>query len=171
MVRPFQHCLSPLSHVVLATPGAGSFVRLSDSPLTEWHSFATIPEPGKTGFSLVVSKAGDWTIQKISKPPTHIWKRGIPTYGVMKIAPMFRRIVLVATGSGIGPCTPAILERKLPIRLLWTAPNLRETFGDKLVDSILEANPEAVIYSKLSLHFRIFLILISFDRYSTTRQA
>ncbi|RDB22102.1 Linear gramicidin synthase subunit C [Hypsizygus marmoreus] len=129
------------------TPGGGSFVRLSDSPLTEWHSFATIPEPGKTGFSLVVSRAGDWTIRMIAKPPTHIWKRGIPTYGVMKIAPMFRRIVLVATGSGIGPCTPAILERKLPIRLLWTAPNLRETFGDKLVDAILEANPEAVIYN------------------------
>ncbi|RDB22261.1 Linear gramicidin synthase subunit C [Hypsizygus marmoreus] len=129
------------------TPGGGSFVRLSDSPLTEWHSFATIPEPGKTGFSLVVSRAGDWTIRMIAKPPTHIWKRGIPTYGVMKIAPMFRRIVLVATGSGIGPCTPAILERKLPIRLLWTAPNLRDTFGDKLVDAILEANPEAVIYN------------------------
>lgn len=131
---------------------------MSDSPWTEWHSFATIPEPGKTGFSLVVSRAGDWTIQKIAKPPTHIWKRGIPTYGVMKIAPMFRRIVLVATGSGIGPCTPAILGRQLPIRLLWTAPNLRETFGDKLVDSILEANPEAVIYSTpnpASLNFHV----------------
>ncbi|KAF5387033.1 hypothetical protein D9615_001563 [Tricholomella constricta] len=129
------------------TPGAGSFVRLSDAPLTEWHSFATMPEPGKTGFSLVVSRAGDWTIKMISKPPSHIWKRGIPTYGVMKIAPMFRRLVVVATGSGIGPCTAAIMEKKIPIRVLWTAPNVRETFGDKLVDSILEANPESVIYN------------------------
>lgn len=69
---------------------------------------------------------------------------------------MFRRIVLVATGSGIGPCTPAILGRELPIRLLWTAPNLRETFGDKLVDSILEANPEAVIYSMSILNMYSF---------------
>ncbi|KAG5637945.1 hypothetical protein H0H81_002539 [Sphagnurus paluster] len=130
-----------------ATPGAGSFVRLSDAPMTEWHSFATMPEPGKTGFSLVVSRAGDWTIKMIAKPPTHIWKRGIPTYGVMKIAPMFRRLVVVATGSGIGPCTAAIMEKKIPIRVLWTAPDVRQTFGDKLVDSILEANPESVIYN------------------------
>ena len=64
----------------------------------------------------------------------------------MRIAPMFRRIVLVATGSGIGPCTPAILEQKLPIRLLWTAPDVRETFGDKLVDQVLSASPDAVVY-------------------------
>ncbi|KAG6854584.1 hypothetical protein C0991_004920 [Blastosporella zonata] len=130
-----------------ATPGSGSFVRLSDSPMTEWHGFATMPEPGKTGFSLVVSRAGDWTNKMIAKPPTHIWKRGVPTYGVMKIAPMFRRLVVVATGSGIGPCTAAIMEKKIPIRVLWTAPSVRETFGDKLVDSILEANPDAVIYN------------------------
>lgn len=122
-------------------------MRLSDSPLTEWHSFATIPEPGRQGFSLVVSRAGDWTIKIISKPPTHIWKRGVPTYGVMRIAKMFNRIVLVATGSGIGPCTPAILANASPIRLLWTAPNVRETFGDKLVNQIVQANPEAIIYS------------------------
>ncbi|KAG5636268.1 hypothetical protein H0H81_008603 [Sphagnurus paluster] len=129
------------------TPGAGSFVRLSDTPMTEWHSFATMPEPGKEGFSVIISKAGDWTAKMIANPPTHIWKRGFPTYGVMRILPMFRRIVLVATGSGIAPCTPAILEGKVPIRVLWTAPDVRETFGDKLVDSILKANPESVIYN------------------------
>ncbi|KAJ3761362.1 hypothetical protein EV360DRAFT_37970, partial [Lentinula raphanica] len=31
-------------------------------------------------------------------------------------------------------------------QLLWSAPNVRETFGDKLVDSLLEASPNAVIY-------------------------
>ncbi|KAG5650401.1 hypothetical protein H0H81_012380 [Sphagnurus paluster] len=131
----------------VTTPGAGSFVRLSDTPMTEWHSFATMPEPGKEGFSVVISRAGDWTIKMIANPPTHIWKRGVPTYGVMKILPMFRRVVLVATGSGIAPCTPAILEAKVPIRVLWTAPDVRQTFGDKLVDSILKANPESVIYN------------------------
>ena len=115
--------------------------------MTEWHSFATIPEPGKTGFSVIISRAGDWTTKQISDLPTKIWKRGVPTYGVMRIVPMFRRIVLVATGSGIAPCTPAILEKKIPIRLLWTAPNIRETFGDKLVDQILGASPDTILYS------------------------
>lgn len=133
----------------IVTPKTGSFVRLSDNPWTEWHGFATVPEPGMKGFSLIVSKAGDWTAEQILHPPTRMWVRGIPTFGVMRIVPLFRRIVVVATGSGIGPCTAAILERRIPMRLLWTAPNVRETFGDKLVDSLLTAAPDAVIYSTL----------------------
>ncbi|KAG2001812.1 nonribosomal peptide synthetase 12 [Coprinopsis cinerea AmutBmut pab1-1] len=128
------------------TPPAGTFMRVSDAPLKEWHGFAAIPIPGRTGYSLVVSRAGDWTSKHIANPPTKLWVKGVPTYGVLKLVPMFRRMVIVATGSGIGPCAPAIFEKRIPMRVLWTAPNVRETFGDKLVDSILEANPEAVIY-------------------------
>ncbi|KAG7088434.1 hypothetical protein E1B28_012427 [Marasmius oreades] len=128
------------------TPTAGSFVRVSESPLFEWHGFATIPEPGKTGYSLVVSRAGDWTSKQIAEPPTKLWIRGVPTFGVLRIVPLFRRLVLVATGSGIGPCAPCILEQRIPIRLLWTSPNVRETFGDQLVDDLLEKSPDAVIY-------------------------
>ncbi|KAL5524650.1 hypothetical protein ACEPAF_9790 [Sanghuangporus sanghuang] len=128
------------------TPVAGTFTRISDSPLLEWHGFATVPEPGKKGYSLVVSRAGDWTSKQIEKPPTSLWVRGIPTCGVLRIVPLFRRLVFVATGSGIGPCAPCILEQRVPIRLLWASPNVRKTFGDKLVDSILQASPGAVIY-------------------------
>jgi len=112
----------------------------------EWHGFATVPEPGKTGYSLVVSKAGDWTSRQIENPPKELWVRGIPTFGVLRIVPLFKRVVFVATGSGIGPCAPCILEQRVPIRLLWTSPNVRQTFGDKLVDSIVKASPDAVIY-------------------------
>ncbi|KAJ3575349.1 hypothetical protein NP233_g1159 [Leucocoprinus birnbaumii] len=128
------------------TPIAGSFVRVSDDPLLEWHGFATVPEPGKKGFSLIVSRAGDWTAKQIDNPPSNLWVRGVPTFGVLRIVPLFRRLVFVATGSGIGPCAPCILEQRVPIRLLWTSPNVRETFGDDLVDSILEKSPGAVIY-------------------------
>ncbi|EJC98159.1 nonribosomal peptide synthetase 12 [Fomitiporia mediterranea MF3/22] len=128
------------------TPVPGTFTRISESPLLEWHGFATVPEPGMKGYSLVVSRAGDWTSRQIENPPTSLWVRGIPTCGVLRIVPLFRRLVFVATGSGIGPCAPCILEKRIPIRLLWTSPNVRKTFGDKLVDSILEASPGAVIY-------------------------
>jgi hypothetical protein len=61
----------------------GSFVRLSERPLLEWHSFATIPiitnGDQKKGCSVVISRAGDWTSRQISKPPTRIWVRGIPS--------------------------------------------------------------------------------------------
>lgn len=112
----------------------------------EWHGFACIPTPNEKGFSLVVSKAGDWTNDKIVKPPTHLWVRGVPCYGVLRIAPLFRRIVFVATGSGIGPCAPVIFAQRIPIKLLWTSPNIRETFGDELVDAVLKSSPGAVVY-------------------------
>ncbi|KAL0069768.1 hypothetical protein AAF712_003037 [Marasmius tenuissimus] len=128
------------------TPAPGAFVRVSEDPLFEWHGFATISEPGKTGYSLVVSRAGDWTSKQIAQPPTKLYIRGIPTFGVLRIVPLFKRIVLVATGSGIGPCAPCIFQQRIPIKLLWTSPNVRETFGDDLVDSIMAKCPDAVIY-------------------------
>ncbi|OCH91225.1 nonribosomal peptide synthetase 12 [Obba rivulosa] len=128
------------------TPEPGHFTRISIDPLMEWHGFATISEPSKPGYSLVVSKAGDWTTNMIANPPTKLWVRGVPCYGVLRITSLFRRVVFVATGSGIGPCAPCILAQRVPIRLLWTSPNVRQTFGDKLVDEILTASPGAVIY-------------------------
>ncbi|EKM79191.1 hypothetical protein AGABI1DRAFT_74022 [Agaricus bisporus var. burnettii JB137-S8] len=133
-------------HFEYTTPIAGSFTRISDDPLFEWHGFATVPVPGKKGYSLVVSRAGDWTAKQIDNPPTHLWIRGVPTFGVLRIVPLFRRLVVVATGSGIGPCAPVIFEQRVPIKLLWTSPNVRETFGDNFVDSILEKSPDAVLY-------------------------
>jgi len=38
----------------------------------------------------------------------------------------------------------------VPNKLLWTSTNVRETFGDGFVDSILEKSPEAVIYGRPS---------------------
>ena len=43
--------------------------RLTDNPLKEWHAFAGIPEEDGVGFSVIVSKAGDWTIED-DHPPT-----------------------------------------------------------------------------------------------------
>jgi len=139
-----SHCVRLYFDYV--TPISGSYTRISLDPLFEWHSFATIPEPGKTGYSLVVSRAGDWTSDLIENPPTEMWVRGIPTMGVLRIAPLFRRMVFVATGSGIGPCAPCIFEQRVPIRLLWTSPNVRQTFGDDFVDSLIRVSPGAVIY-------------------------
>ena len=142
-----------LSHFLEVDCTPGHFVRISDNPLMEWHGFTTIPEPGKPGFSLVVSKAGDWTSKQIAEPPKRLWVRGVPCFGVLRICPLFRRVVFVATGSGIGPCAPCIFARRIPIRLLWTSPNVRQTFGDELVDSILEASPGAVVYGEPHLSY------------------
>ena len=59
---------------------------------------------------------------------------------------MFRRMVLIATGSGIGPCANTIFEGRIPVRLLWTSPNVRETFGDEFVEQILHYAPDTILY-------------------------
>ncbi|KAF1920256.1 hypothetical protein BDU57DRAFT_552695 [Ampelomyces quisqualis] len=129
------------------TPVVGTAVRLAERPLVDWHGFATIPNRNGKGFSLIVSRAGDFTGRTIERAPTHIYVRGIPTCGVLRIATLFRSVVLVATGSGIGPCLAVILAQKVPCRIVWTAPNPEKTFGQDIVDSIKRTDPHAVIWN------------------------
>jgi len=62
----------------------GHGLSISRNPLRDWHSFATFPDKfdrPESKFSMVVSKAGDFTGDIIANPPTHIWKRSVPVYG------------------------------------------------------------------------------------------
>ena len=143
---------SPSSHVALAkfnygvTPFAGSSTALSRDPLREWHSFANIPSPDEDGFRLTISRAGDWTGKFIDDKPEYVWVKGIPTAGVGNIDQLFKKVVWVATGSGIGPCLPHLLSQETPSRLVWATRNPRKTYGDHLVDEILEVQPSAIIW-------------------------
>lgn len=134
-------------HFNFCHPPPGRAIRISDNPMREWHAFACIMEPDKPGFSIVVSRAGDWTGRVIENPPTRIWTRGVPASGVLRMATLFQKVVLVATGSGIGPCLPVILAGKVPCRVFWSTPNPEKTFGKKIIDGILAHDPEAVIWN------------------------
>lgn len=123
------------------TPFAGSSNAISVSPLREWHSFANIPSPGVDGYRLIISRAGDWTGRFIDNPPTHVWVKGITTSGVARVELLFKKVVYVGTGSGIGPILPHLLAHDVPNRLIWSTRSPRDTYGDALVDEI-EANTE-----------------------------
>ncbi|KAL2755315.1 hypothetical protein ACRALDRAFT_1076991 [Sodiomyces alcalophilus JCM 7366] len=143
-------------HFDYTVPVNGSFTRLSHRPLVEWHSFATIPAPEAVdgrpkGYSLVVSDAGDWTKACIEKPPTHVWVRGVPVCGVMRIAPLFNRVVLIATGSGIGPMLGHIQRPSCETQLIWSAPRPEVTFGEEFVSTIQRHSPDAVIHDTKAL--------------------
>ncbi|MCB0198980.1 MAG: hypothetical protein H6649_05475 [Caldilineae bacterium] len=143
----------PSSHVALTrfnhgvTPFAGSSTAISRSPLVEWHSFANVLTPGEDGFKLTISRAGDWTGDFIDDAPSHIWVKGIPTAGVGNIEKLFKRVVWIATGSGIGPCLPHLLSEEVPSRLVWSTRSPRQTYGDALVDEILAVQPDALIWN------------------------
>ncbi|MFI7336909.1 hypothetical protein ACIBUY_03085 [Streptomyces sp. NPDC050085] len=142
----------PSSHVALVrfdhgvTPFAGSSTAISRAPLKEWHSFANVPSPGEPGFRLTISRAGDWTGSFIEDAPERLWVKGITTAGVANIETLFRKVVYVATGSGIGPCLPHLLAHEVPARLVWATRDPRATYGDGLVDEILAAQPDAVVW-------------------------
>lgn len=133
-------------------PVNGSFTRISTRPLLEWHSFATIPQPepnalaSQKGYSLVVSNAGDWTKSCIQRAPRSVWVRGVPTCGVMRIATLFNRIVVIGTGSGIGPLLGHIQNPSCKTQLLWSTKSPEVTFGKPVLDTIYRTIPDAVIH-------------------------
>lgn len=146
----------PSAHVALArfdygtTPFAGSSTTISRNPWVQWHSFANVPAPGRSGFRLTISRAGDWTGHLIDNPPTHLWVKGIPTAGVGNIEKLFTRVLWVATGSGIGPCLPHLLSGQTPSRLVWSTRTPELTYGSDLVEEIRSAQPQAIIWDTVS---------------------
>lgn len=120
--------------------------RVADTPLKEWHSFACIPAPDGQGGSLIVSNAGDWTQRAVNNPKRYYYTRGTPTVGVLCMAQLFRKVVIVTTGSGIGPCLGTMMNiPQTKCRVLWSAPEPLATFGSDICEKVKEVDPETVI--------------------------
>jgi len=160
----------PSNHVALArfnygvTPFAGSSTPLSRSPFTEWHQFANVPAPGEDGFRLTISRAGDWTGAFIDDIPEHVWVKGIPTAGVGNVEQIFKKVVWVATGSGIGPCLPHLLANNVPSTLVWSTRTPRETYGDQLVDDILAVQDNPIIWDTVE-HGKPDMVRLAYRAY------
>ncbi|KAJ7636483.1 hypothetical protein FB45DRAFT_864514 [Roridomyces roridus] len=123
-------------------------IKVSTRPLMEWHSFATIPhseEEGK-GFSLIVSNAGDWTRNCITSPPAKLWIRGVPLLGLLHSAHLFKKVVVVATGSGVGPCMSLFAANAAPCRIFWSTPSPLVTYGAEIIEAVKRVDPEAWIW-------------------------
>ncbi|KAK3216808.1 hypothetical protein GRF29_1g1070750, partial [Pseudopithomyces chartarum] len=128
-------------------------VKLSSRPLLEWHAFATIPtvDPmtnAPTGFSVVVSNAGDWTSAQIAASAQRkLWIRGSPLHGLLYTSRLFKNVVLVATGSGIGPCLSLLHANVTPTRVYWSTRDPLEHYGSEVVSAVRKADPEAVVWN------------------------
>jgi hypothetical protein len=148
---------TPSDHVAVLTIDRGRRVRtgaasrIARRPLGEWHSFATMTSPDSTAYRMAVSRAGDWTAQFIADQPGSVWVRGVPTAGVVSVARLFRRVVWVATGSGIAPCLPQLLGDATPAQLVWITRDPERTYGPELAGEILAAQPDAVVWNTHAL--------------------
>jgi ferredoxin-NADP reductase len=133
--------------VVVALQGRrslGEFVRVSREG-REWHSFAvaTTGSEGAGRYCLVIRRAGDWT-QRLAgdvehgHPPARLWVRRMRGYGFMYHAQAYRRVLMVATGAGIGPVLPYLLGRSaVRFECLWIGRCHRAAMGADLVDRVL----------------------------------
>ncbi|KAI9893295.1 MAG: hypothetical protein M1814_000424 [Vezdaea aestivalis] len=152
MIRPVPiHCEGLSNHAALIhfshkDVGFCAGVRVSKAPMRDWHAFATVPHRDGRGFFILVSNAGDWTNSLIQSPPQRLWIRAIPTFGVLHVAKLFKRIVLVATGSGIGPCLSMLVGRSdIPTRILWSTRDPVATYGEDIVQLVISRDADARI--------------------------
>ncbi|KAJ5563441.1 hypothetical protein N7535_008605 [Penicillium sp. DV-2018c] len=128
----------------------GKGIQLAKHPLRDWHGFATFPDPAPTivgekqSFSCLISKAGDWTTATIQQPPTHLWKRGVLIYGFAYAMRVFKRVIVVTTGSGIGPCLSFLGDDNRPaLRVLWQTRAPQKTYGAGVLHMVhqMDSNP------------------------------
>ncbi|KAK3985050.1 hypothetical protein QBC44DRAFT_164351 [Cladorrhinum sp. PSN332] len=142
-------------HFSHTTVKFGQGISVSKNPLRDWHAFASFPDrfdssssssPPETKFSCLVSKAGDWTSDTISERPTRLWKRGVPTYGFGYVLRMYSKIIVVTTGSGIGPCLSFIADDNRPeMRVVWQTRSPEKTYGKRTLDLVRRMDADPVI--------------------------
>jgi hypothetical protein len=145
---------------------AGRVIRISHKPLLESHAFATIPGSEETTrFSILISRSGDFTQDFINNPPLKIWIRGVYAWGMIRVAIMFKPVVIVATGSGIGPCLSLFAGYpELECRILWSTHRPMTTFGPEVVEKVKLADPNAIIIDTQRVG-RQDMLKLSYDLY------
>jgi hypothetical protein len=125
-------------------------VSISDAPMKEWHGFASIPDQdGSAGgaTSCIISKAGDWTTKTVKQPADFYYMRGTHTTGALYMAIIFRRVVVMSTGSGIAPCLALVGNApNTQMRFIWSTRSPQETFGPKIINTVLRQDPKAIIW-------------------------
>ena len=122
-------------------------VALSDAPMSEWHAFASFPDDGENaGTSVLISHAGDWTRKTIAQPRPYYYIKGWPRTGVLAMAKLFRRIVFVATGSGIGPLLAVALNlHRTRCRVVWSTRSPVATYGEEICGLVRRTDPDALV--------------------------
>ncbi|KAG9249079.1 hypothetical protein BJ878DRAFT_451042 [Calycina marina] len=124
-------------------------LRIAQTPLGEWHSFACVPsrDSGRSGGYIIMSGVGDWTKRNIAIPQPYYWVKGRPVTGVLCMAKIFRSVIIVTTGSGIGPCLGVMQDiPRTTCRVIWSTPDPLNTYGQDIMGAVLATDARAVIY-------------------------
>jgi len=81
------------------------------------------------------------------------------------MAQIFRSVVIVTTGSGIGPCLGVIQDIPATrVRLIWSTPSPLATYGREICGMVKETDGDAVIWDTRE-QGRPDLVQMAFDLY------
>jgi hypothetical protein len=175
-----------------------SCLSISNSPLKEWHPFATFPsqDPKQPGGSMVISAAGDWTksliesqihaqqkqaqtlkflhcfhpLKKEEAKNISMWSRGTVKAGVLSLSCIFSRVIILTTGSGIGPALSSLLDKPPGqfCRLIWSTRSPLLTYGIQLCNEVEKTDPGATVIDTSELG-RLDLVELAWKTWKETR--
>jgi hypothetical protein len=124
---------------------SGLLGRISRSPLSDWHAFGIISD-GEEEHMMLAGAVGDFTRGLVSDPPTHLWVRGFRFAGLPYLINMYKKVVVVATGSGICVFLSFMLQPcPAEVYVIWVAKGIRQNFGDEIVTKIKSYPSEKLI--------------------------
>ena len=79
-------------------------------------------------------------------PPARLWVRRMRGYGFMYHAQAYRRVLMVATGAGVGPVLPYPLGKSpVQVECLWIGRCHGAAMGTDLVDRVLADGPVTLV--------------------------
>ena len=93
---------------------------------------------------------GDWTkslIRQVEKGklPEKLWVRRVKPPGFMFSINAYSRVIVIATGAGIAPVVPHVIENGHKLHIVWIGNNHQQTYGQE-VFSLLDSHPRCNIY-------------------------
>lgn len=111
---------------------AGILGRISPSPFSEWHAFGIISD-NKKEHMMLAGAVGDFTKSLVTEPPRHLWVRQVHFAGLPYLTNMYRRVLLVATGSGICVFLSFLLQPcRAEVCVLWVTKGVEQNFGTEI---------------------------------------
>ncbi|XP_051224903.1 adenylate-forming reductase 06235-like [Lolium perenne] len=128
---------------------AGLLGRISRSPLSEWHAFGIISDDRDT-HSMLAGAVGDFTRGLVSDPPSHLWVRKVHFAGLPYLISMYRRVTMVATGSGICVFLSFLMQpSSAEVSLVWVAKGIDANYGEGM--SAMVANSK-ILAGRVIVH-------------------
>ncbi|KAJ7513398.1 hypothetical protein O6H91_24G005300 [Diphasiastrum complanatum] len=122
----------------------GILTRISPSPLSEWHAFGIISD-GRKRHTIIAGAVGDFTKGLVKNPPEYLWVRTFYFTGLPFLVNLYNRVLLVATGSGVGIYLSFIMQPTKPdVHVIWIANSIQKTYGDDIYKVVTETAPEKI---------------------------